>query len=113
MTTEEAIEQLKAIRSDYRDDLRNHPELVKDDVEALDLAIAALERERWISVKDRLPEPKTDVLVAFDDGEVWAMWQNWANDTNEPFTYSVETFDGPTHDVTHWRALPEPPKEET
>ena len=105
MTNEEA--------RDYLIGVRDACALKSKTVDALDLAIAALERERWISVKDRLPEPKTDVLVAFDDGEVWAMWQNWANDTNEPFTYSVETFDGPTHDVTHWRALPEPPKEET
>lgn len=42
MTNEKVIEQLEAIRSDYRDDLRNFPELVKDDVEALDAAIHAL-----------------------------------------------------------------------
>lgn len=42
MTVQEAIKQLKAIRSDYDDDMQRFPELVMQDVEALDMAIKAL-----------------------------------------------------------------------
>ena len=42
MTVQEAIKQLKAIRSDYDDDMQRFPELVMQDVEALDMAIEAL-----------------------------------------------------------------------
>lgn len=115
MTTEEAIEQLKAIRSDYRDDLRNHQELVKDDVEALDLAIAALERDRWISVKEELPDIDQDVLVMVhwrdypEDMMVYGRryktrWYLWNGELGE----LIKGFD-----ITHWMPLPEPPKEET
>lgn len=71
------------------------------------------ERDTWIPVTEKLPEPKTEVMAAFDDGAVCSLWQNWQNDTLDPFTYSVDDFFGPTHDVTHWKPLPEPPKEET
>ena len=46
MTNEQAIEQLKGIRSDYEEDCKNSPfkeMLYRKDIEALDLAIALLE----------------------------------------------------------------------
>jgi hypothetical protein len=89
-------------------------EMEPDEIDsALRMAIEALERDRWIPVTEILPEPKTEVIAAFDDGAVCSLWQNWQNDTLDPFTYTVDDFFGPTHDVTHWRPLPEPPKEET
>jgi len=118
MTNAEAIEQLKAIRSDYRDDLRNFPELVKDDVEALDLAISALSRDRWVSVEEP-PDTNRFVLVMNDDGRCGVA--QYVGDDIAPFTpwqiayclYDVDTWDdeeqGP---VCWWRELPEPPKED-
>ena len=103
MTNECAIGCLKDIKSEqdywvFRD--------------ALSLAISALERDRWISVNDKLPEPKTDVLAAWDDGAVWSIWQNWANDNDkDKFLYYVD-MGASVHEVTHWMPLPEPPKED-
>lgn len=111
MTNEEAIRGLQHIRGAIRCGIP--PTKPGKAIEAIDIAISALSHDRWISVEERLPEPETEVMVAFDDGAVWCLWQNWQNDDCDPFTYSVDTFDGPTHDVTHWMPLPEPPKEET
>jgi hypothetical protein len=59
----------------------------------------------WISVKDRLPEPDTCVLIRQDD-TIWVsgfcdalkMWGQYEN--------------GETCAPTHWMPLPKPPKEE-
>lgn len=59
--------------------------------------------QEWISVKDRLPEENTTVIVATDDGIVfqclysydgWDLWDD--NDVN----------------ITHWQPMPQPPKGE-
>ena len=66
MTVQEAIKQLKAIRSDYDDDMQRFPELVMQDVEALDMAIEALQRglenvnADSCSEKPNRSEPLTD-----------------------------------------------------
>ncbi len=106
MTNEEAIELL--VNATYSDEWQGNERLT----EAQHLAISALSRDRWISVEERLPEPKTEVMVAYDDGEVWCLWQNWANDTEDD-RLEYYTNDYAIHTVTHWRELPQPPKEET
>lgn len=98
MTNEEAIKLL--VNATYSDEWQGNNDLQT----ALDLAIAVLERDRWISVEERLPEHgwylaygptiKMEVLH-FSVEEVWS---------SERY-YNIE--------VTHWRPLPEPPKEET
>lgn len=59
--------------------------------------------QEWVSVKDRLPEENTTVIVATDDGIVfqclysydgWDLWDD--NDVN----------------ITHWQPMPQPPKGE-
>ena len=72
---------------------------------------------KWISVKDELPEPETAVLAAFDDGEVWSLWQKWGEAEHEeslwyPKDWNDENRDYDWHLVTHWMPLPKPPKEE-
>lgn len=69
---------------------------------------------KWIPVTERLPKPETEVMVAFDDGEVWAVWQNWElyGDGENPFAYAKDAEWKAWHTVTHWMPLPEPPKEE-
>ena len=60
----------------------------------------ATERE-WISVKDRMPEENTTVLVATDYGIVFQClyaydgWDSWKGDEEN---------------ITHWQSMPNPPK---
>ena len=67
---------------------------------------------KWITVTERLPKPETEVLAAFDDGYVWAMWQKWSltdeyEEWESPFDYYKDVGAG-IHTVTHWMPLPEP-----
>lgn len=64
----------------------------------------------WISVKERLPKPKTGVLALLDNGEVGSLWQDWAEHP-EHMTYFEVGGEEEGH-VTHWMPLPEPPKED-
>lgn len=65
---------------------------------------------RWISVKDRLPKDQRSVLTINGHGEIKIMglWSKrgelWTWLYQERFTHY--------NDITHWRPLPEPPKEE-
>ena len=77
---------------------------------------------KWIDVKDRLPEPETDVLVvcnqngyvfvcpAIDEEsddyyipEGW--WENRKFNPDDVYNNLIDCA------VTHWMPLPEPPKE--
>ena len=72
-----------------------------DDV--IDIIDNDLTVQEWVSVKDRLPEENTTVIVATDNGVVfqclysydgWDLWDD--NDVN----------------ITHWQPMPQPPKGE-
>lgn len=67
----------------------------------------------WISVEDRLPEQKKDVLMYFDTGN---MAVGFWHDADEHITFwCAYTDDGFYTDCDyipiHWMPLPEPPKE--
>lgn len=66
--------------------------------------------DRWIPVSERLPE--VDIMVlANDNGYVFSA-KYCINDSHRCgywYNDEVEDFDG--HSVTHWKPLPEPPKE--
>lgn len=93
--------------------------------EALDLAISALERDRWISVEERLPEEPglyiVFLLAPIDEyrkelSHVTEMYFDkaemlWVDDT-EQYNALLPQSDE-RYCVTHWMPLPEPPKEET
>ena len=108
MTNEEAIAELRDIETD-------DPQIR----EVYDLAIAALERDRWISASTP-PDNNRFVLVMNDEGRCGVA--QYVGDDIAPITpwqiayclYDVDTWDdeeqGP---VCWWRELPEPPKEET
>ncbi|WP_261400133.1 DUF551 domain-containing protein, partial [Citrobacter werkmanii] len=59
----------------------------------------------WIPVSDRMPDKLIPVMVMYEDGEMWsAMWNgnSWDDGTEYP----------DPHEVTHWREMPAPPKQE-
>lgn len=64
--------------------------------------IEAEPMQKWISVKDRLPEYDTRVIACCTDGHVASMhaYGKWF--------YECGII---TDNVTHWMPLPEPPKE--
>ena len=67
----------------------------------------------WISVEERLPEKKQDVLMAFETGN---MAGGWWHDADEHITFwCAYTDDGFYTDCdcipTHWMPLPESQKE--
>ncbi len=64
MANEKAIEELKAIKSEYSNNLFGDAKLMKSEQDALDMAIKALEQEpKWIPVSERLPELNKPLLV--------------------------------------------------
>ena len=65
-------------------------------------------KSNWISVKDRLPEMCTDVIVCNENGRVYSAWYNYG-DNSWLYAFTAEII---THKVTHWMPLPEPPKED-
>ena len=78
-------------------------------LDALAMAISALEKTKWISVKDRLPEEKVNCIVHYkhaycDNDDYWAIGICF---------YDGEKFQvGLAYKVTHWQYLPQPPKGE-
>lgn len=74
------------------------------------VAAQELEKHLWIPVTERLPEPETDVLALFDNGDTESMWQNWANgNPKDCFVYD-DLYEVPPRTVTHWMPLPEGPE---
>ena len=77
-------------------------------LDALAMAISALEKTKWISVDDRFPEEKANCIVYYqhaycDNDDYWAIGMCF---------YDGEKFRAdPAYKVTHWMPLPEPPKE--
>lgn len=65
---------------------------------------------KWISVKDRLPEPDTKVLV-YGRNEYGVYCITCHYSAHRKWLYhNRTTAEGKT--ITHWMPLPEPPKEE-
>lgn len=74
-------------------------------------AEAAVERE-WISVEDRLPEDRSNVLVVAYWHERWGVYMGWCAPERAEWSVHVGIGDRDDVAVTHWMPLPEPPKEE-
>ena len=105
MTNDEAIAVLKLYQ--YGDvDTQKHSFDLNDETVAH--IIDALERDRWISVEEP-PEEETDVFVRCVSGEYKQLsWIDTCFYADGRFW-----FEDPDDEecVTHWRPLPEPPKE--
>ena len=61
----------------------------------------------WVPVTERLPQPETVVLCAFDSGEVGSLRQAWSlSQAEDPFLHEAEPSLGR---ATHWMPLPKAP----
>lgn len=63
-------------------------------------------KPEWISVKDRLPEKNSIVLVCMDNGRYKVVLTSHLSSNGEWISYDKN------RKVTHWMPFPEPPKEE-
>lgn len=63
-------------------------------------------KPEWISVKDRLPEKNSIVLVCMDNGQYKVVLTSHLSSNGEWISYDKN------RKVTHWMPFPEPPKEE-
>lgn len=70
------------------------------------------EQSKWISVKERLPESRKDVLVVALWHERWQTMLGWHSDQEEKWRIITPHGEREAGGVTHWMPLPEPPKEE-
>ena len=69
----------------------------------------AMSKSGWISVKDRLPENETEVIIIVQHRIGWYRAFAW-HDAYGWHSIAVEFCDGDSDLVTHWMPLPEPPK---
>ena len=76
-------------------------------LDALAMAISALEKTKWISVNERLPEEKVNCIVHYkhaycDNDDYWAIGICFYDGEKFQMDWSYK--------VTHWMPLPKPPK---
>lgn len=77
--------------------------------DALDL-LREQKTNGWISVKDRLPETETEVIIIVQHKIGWYRAFAWHDEYG--WHSSAEEFgDGESDFVTYWMPLPEPPEE--
>lgn len=83
---------------------------------ALDVA-PVVQQPKWISVKERLPEPKKEVLICirYNTGNVIRETAKYDEEHGDPWLTSNEDYYCSVWDpeVTHWMSLPEPPEVNT
>lgn len=73
----------------------------------------------WISVKDKLPESRSMVLVNYiedgNQGVASVFYRYWDDDNEKDWEfprYDCDVFNWDDNiEVTHWMHLPKPPKE--
>jgi len=64
----------------------------------------------WISVEDRLPTAREDVLVVAYWHEAYQTLMGWYEPKSEVWHVTTSTGDKTDLNVTHWMPLPQPPK---
>lgn len=118
--TEEQFDAITDVDFDNTDRIWFHTKHGKD--------VEFVKRKKgwWIPCSERLPEPQTEVVVSFDNGEVKILWQNWADPSSlsnypgEPLAYiggdgiphTYEDWESMKTYAVAWMPLPEPYREE-
>ena len=69
---------------------------------AIDAIIKTMDKMKWISVKERLPNETNEYLVCYNNGDVSTDWYGFTD------YGSIAGFD---EDIVAWMFLPEPYKE--
>lgn len=67
---------------------------------------------QWISVKDRMPKPREDVLVCVYWHEKYQTRPGWYSDQDGLWYVDISAHWKWDLNVTHWMPIPEPPKKE-
>ena len=73
---------------------------------------AELLERHWIPVAERLPEDRSNVLVAAYWHERWGVYMGWCAPERAEWSVHVGIGDRDDVAVTHWMPLPEPPEVE-
>ena len=96
-------EKLVELLTGYSIDTKTDVEYVADHLIAHGVTV-----QKWISVKDRLPEAGTKALCYLKRGDYWtAVW----DDCGDNLWSDGEAWCS-NGNVTHWTLLPQPPKGE-
>lgn len=113
-----AIDAIRASASKYTGFMEMEMYTDDDAVEAIEGLPSAQSEPKWISVEDRLPQPRELVFVARKDGFVslgycFQFGKNplWNAIRLVPFSPYELPFVGAGH-ITHWMPLPEAPEGE-
>ena len=78
----------------------------------LKLNAAAKRMPKWVSVKERLPEDRSNVLVVAYWHERWGVYMGWCAPERAKWSVHIGIGDRDDVAVTYWMPLPEPPKED-
>lgn len=112
MTRTEAIKIIKSLRDFAEDNLMDCKDadtssLYEADIEALEMAIIALQGAGWISAKDQLPEKFQPVIVCRPGSEGEIIVEQGFKDVGDWWKVHGTR----AKHVSHWMRLPEPPDE--
>ena len=109
MTIYEAINVLRWLNPP-----RANKKSFDDFVQAIDIAIKALEKQRWIPVTERLPDKRGDYLVTLcGNGEPWveiALWNETFGGRWQMVLYNDVDYSDISN-VIAWMPLPKPYQE--
>ena len=101
MTTDECIEILKTIEKD-----RCTPIIPAYEHDAIELAIEALKRDKWISVSEKLPEPNHYVLIKKTDGDFTVgEYLGTEFPIQDAWFFANGEYNGRTKDIKEWKEL--------
>lgn len=103
MTNEEAIESLKFQMFLAKKDTEYCPN--ERGIEALDMAIQALEQQRWISCNKQQPTEEGEYLVTTYSGGMYDVETSWF------WIYEDGDAEWGDYGVIAWKPLPEPYKD--